>query len=937
MRLPGTYSRRAVAGARGRLKSIAPVRQNGISAHPTTAPVSRPYPGRNPSAASTLKVLASSCPSAWLRDRRLVPLRRFTRRSQRRNSDSSSGSSVPWLSRRRLRRRIWSSAQRRRRRRRATTSSRLSGKRLDMGAERRGVRHGGVGLRPTLPKHPRYDGGQVLGVAQHEVAERAEIERRGSHLFPVEEVRRHPWRQAEAERLPDLVPLRLRAPGIAPVSVEARDDRRVDVLGDHRFVPQVEGGRIDPAREQLERLREIGSVVRDGTAVGEVHRHAMPAPRAPGPLPVVGGERRHVPHQHRVELADVDAELQGRRAHQAVHRIGRALEEILEALALSLRDHGGVLLGAQHRVGPVEEVEVVVVVVLPLPLENAVAAPREAAVVRQVPDRRSPAASATPDSPVRTEPQPVAVHLVDALHVRQWPTLRPLEAHRYQQPPIDQPFEEALQERLRLLRRHAPPPRDLAHGGVAGRAQPLGDLGRLLRRFPAELGAVRGEEARQVALLDLPVALHPVLREDLVLGIVEDALSPQVVEHAGNPLAEPFRGDAEPVRVVLNPGQGGIEALVLDLHPAPGLEAERLPGRERHLAQHLEAKVLAALLGVTPAGALAAGDLPDLGEQRPGERLVRFQPIVEPRHEVAHRAWTWPDAFRHQRPQPEAAGVVLHPARLERGVLAVVAEDEQAPPLRVVHHVLGKDVHVRDVDRAHRPRRLAVVGAGSVPGGATREAARQHAGPLARSALPDRVQEDGSARRSARKAPRHGAGVCRPAMAAEVERRGSGMARRVVLIVVVARADQPVEQHDTAAAARLLEGLPPASLRADPAPARAPAGELEVLEERDVVVLPAGGAGRYRKVRAAVAGTGIPGRVLILRREPQAGAVRILRKRHHRPADPAHESVHDRPQQRPPVAARGGAQRQPGEDLGFRHRPPCAGLDHVPQLVEGAR
>ena len=82
---------------------------------------------------------------------------------------------------------------------------------------------------------------------------------------------------------------------------------------------------------------------------------------------------------------------------------------------------------------------------------------------------------------------------------------------------------------------------------------------------------------------------------------------------------------------------------------------------------------------------------------------------------------------------------------------------------------------------------------------------------------------------------------------------------------------------------------------------------------------------------------GIPEGGLILRGEPQAGAVRILRKRHHRPADAAHESVHDRPQQRSPVAARGGAQGQPGKDLGFCHVALRAGLDDFRQPVEGAR
>ena len=257
------------------------------------------------------------------------------------------------------------------------------------------------------------------------------------------------------------------------------------------------------------------------------------------------------------------------------------------------------------------------------------------------------------------------------------------------------------------------------------RAQPLGDLRRLLRCVAAQLGAIGGKEARQIALLDLPVALHPVLREDLVLGVVQDALAPQVVNHGGGAFSEALRRDAEPMSVLLDPGQGRIEPFVLDLHPPPRFEAKRLPGRERHLAQYLETKVLAALLCVASPGALAARDLPDLGDQRAGKGLVGFQQIIEPRHQIAHRARIGPDAFRHQCPQAEAARVVLHPARLERRVLAVVAEDEQAAALRVVDHVLGEDVHVRDVDRPYRARRFAVVGARAVADGAAREAARQ--------------------------------------------------------------------------------------------------------------------------------------------------------------------------------------------------------------------
>ena len=89
------------------------------------------------------------------------------------------------------------------------------------------------------------------------------------------------------------------------------------------------------------------------------------------------------------------------------------------------------------------------------------------------------------------------------------------------------------------------------------------------------------------------------------------------------------------VGVFLYPGQGGVETVVLHLHPAPGFQAQRLSRREGDLAQHLEPQVLAAFLLVTPARVLAAGHLPDLRNQRPRERLVALQPIVEVRDEIA--------------------------------------------------------------------------------------------------------------------------------------------------------------------------------------------------------------------------------------------------------------------------------------------------------------
>ena len=107
---------------------------------------------------------------------------------------------------------------------------------LDVGAERCWLRHAGVRVRPPLPEHPEHASGQVLGVAPHEIAERAQVERRGPQSGPIEQVRSHPRRQTAREHVADLVPLRLRATTVASISVETRDDRRMGVLGDHRLV-----------------------------------------------------------------------------------------------------------------------------------------------------------------------------------------------------------------------------------------------------------------------------------------------------------------------------------------------------------------------------------------------------------------------------------------------------------------------------------------------------------------------------------------------------------------------------------------------------------------------------------------------------------------------------------------------------------------------------
>ena len=152
----------------------------------------------------------------------------------------------------------------------------------------------GVASGPALLEHPPHVRSQSIRVAPHEIAQRIEVERHGPHLAVLEQVGLHPPRQAAVRGRPgsrcapsrfgagfprepdggerpespdvpphpgmsfpsgaarrgnvlDLLPLRPpagRAPSPSRQSrVQARDDRRVDVLGDHHLVAQVEGRR----------------------------------------------------------------------------------------------------------------------------------------------------------------------------------------------------------------------------------------------------------------------------------------------------------------------------------------------------------------------------------------------------------------------------------------------------------------------------------------------------------------------------------------------------------------------------------------------------------------------------------------------------------------------------------------------------------------------
>ena len=211
-------------------------------------------------------------------------------------------------------------------------------------------------------------------------------------------------------------------------------------------------------------------------------------------------------------------------------------------------------LGAQHGVGAVQHLQVVVVLVFANPLGLAVAAKGEAAVVGQVAHGRAAAALAAAHAAIGAQAQLVRMDLIHAAHLRQRIAAGTFEAHRHQQFAFHQVAEQAFEERFDGRRRHRPLAGDLAHGGVsAAVAQPLGDQVGTLVGAATQLGGVRRQKAGEVALLNLAVAFHPILGEDLVLRVVQGTAPAQIVQHAGDAFAQAFGGDAERVGVFLNP------------------------------------------------------------------------------------------------------------------------------------------------------------------------------------------------------------------------------------------------------------------------------------------------------------------------------------------------------------------------------------------------
>ena len=297
------------------------------------------------------------------------------------------------------------------------------------------------------------------------------------------------------------------------------------------------------------------------------------------------------------------------------------------------------------------------------------------------------------------------------------------------------------------------------------------------------------------------------------------------------------------MRLALNPRQTGVEALVLHAHAAPGLQADRLTRRHRDFTKHLDPQELASFLLVPASAAFATLNLPHLGHERARQGFVAFEQVVDVSRQVADGGRSILEAVGHQRAQTEAARVILHPPGLECGVLAVVAEDEQARPLRVVHHVLRQHVDVSHVGRTHGTRRLAIRGEHRPAVRAARQTTRQV--PRIVFLLSDRVELHHFASGSAVQAARANRRMCRSATATHSNTR-----QPIVLfeILVGVAPDDVVDEDETLAALCLLERFPEGGIAAGLAAPGSRSGELEVLEKGDEVMLPAGGAGRDLEV-----------------------------------------------------------------------------------------
>ena len=286
----------------------------------------------------------------------------------------------------------------------------------------------------------------------------------------------------------------------------------------------------------------------NGTAIGQVHGHAVTPPGPSSALPIVSRERGHVAHEHRVEFADVHAQFEGRRTDEGVDGVRFSLEQVFEAFSLLVGNHRRVLLGAKHRITLVQNLQVVVVRIFRDKLDFALAAPCGAFPKGRLTDCAAPATSATPNALIAMQAEPVRIHLVNPADARQGSTLGSLEPNGLEHAELREKAEQLLKELFGVLRQYAPLPRHLPDRRIAPIAEPLGHELRLFVALATQLGPRGVAEARQVPLLYLEVAFQPIPGENLLFRVVQDALAAEVIEQAGHSFVEFLGSESQSIR-----------------------------------------------------------------------------------------------------------------------------------------------------------------------------------------------------------------------------------------------------------------------------------------------------------------------------------------------------------------------------------------------------
>ena len=95
----------------------------------------------------------------------------------------------------------------------------------------------------------------------------------------------------------------------------------------------------------------------------------------------------------------------------------------------------------------------------------------------------------------------------------------------------------------------------------------------------------------------------------------------------------------------------------------------------------MDSEELSTFLLVAAPAAFPTDDLPDLGHEGSGERLILLQDLVEMHRQIADGKGTTLQTLGHESAQTETAGVVLHPPGLEGGILPVVTENQETRAL----------------------------------------------------------------------------------------------------------------------------------------------------------------------------------------------------------------------------------------------------------------